>query len=251
MKTEAPTIWELESEAELLSPRAVAAVVIGVLISLYAIALLLIARRAMGAFTAELAWQVVLAAALMSFAAISGLRILWRRTFPESLVAKPQAAVDAWIGWGASLTLVLIAGGVSFPRGESQDWMLWVPVLVADQVLRRRLFEGREPTEPFITKPQAMGRDQLQQIVRTRDVAGHETVAATLRADFVTGQRNATVYLGFCPPLARVPEIEITPVDGAEVKIVQAFAHGARIDVRLARVATEAKSIFLNVNAQG
>jgi hypothetical protein len=48
-----------------------------------------------------------------------------------------------------------------------------------------------------------------------------------------------------------MPEISITPVDGADVKIVQAFAHGARVDVRLAQVAAEAKSIFLNVNARG
>ena len=80
--------------------------------------------------------------------------------------------------------------------------------------------------------------------------AGGEMVAARLRADFVAGQRNATVYVGFCPPLARVPEITIDPVEGAEAKIVQAFAHGVRIDVRLAQVATEATSISLNVIAR-
>ena len=82
MKAEAPTIWELESDAEYLPPRSVAALVIGVLVALYAIALLLVARRAMGAFTAELPWQAVLITAFTSFAVISGLRILWRRAFP-------------------------------------------------------------------------------------------------------------------------------------------------------------------------
>lgn len=246
MKVEAPTIWELEAEAEYLSPRTVAAVVIGTLVGLYAIALLLIARRMMGAFTEELSWQAVLATAMLSFALVSGLRVLWWLTFSKSLVAKPQAA---WIGWGSSLTLVLLAAGISFPRGGSQDWVLWLPVLVADQVLRRWLFESRGPLVPIAAKPRAAG-DTWQQVVRTRDASGAETVSATLRADFVPDQRNASVYLGFCPPLACAPEITIGPVAGAEAKIVQAFAHGVRIDVRLDQVARDAKSISLNVVAK-
>lgn len=253
MKVEAPTIWELEAETEYLSPRTVAAVVIGTLVGLYAIALLLIARRTMGAFTEELSWQAVLATAMLSFALVSGLRVLWWRTFSKSLVAKPPATADrgqaAWIGWGTSLTLVLLAAGISFPRGGSQDWVLWLPVLVADQVLRRWLFESRGPLVPIAAKPRAAG-DAWQQVVRTRDASGAETVSATLRADFVPDQRNASVYLGFCPPLACTPEITVGPVVGAEAKIVQAFAHGVRIDVRLDQVARDAKSISLNVVAK-
>jgi hypothetical protein len=253
MKSSAPTIWELESDANFLSPRVMRIVVIGGLVALYAIALLLIARRMMGALTAELPWQTVAATTMLSFALVSGLRVLWWRACSEPLAAKPQAA---WVGWGASLILVLIAGAISFPRGNSQTWLLWLPVLAADQWLRWRMFGKQQVTESVSAKPSAMadrGRtagSTLQQIVRTRDAVGMETVTATLRADFVVGQRNATVYVGFCPPLSRVPDLTIEPVDGADAKVVQAFAHGVRIDVRLAQAARGASSVAVNVVAK-
>jgi hypothetical protein len=247
MKAKAPTIWELESEGEYLSPQSVRAIVVGSLGALYAIALLLIARRMSGALTEELPWPAVAMTATLSFALVSGLRVLWCRSLTELQIAKPRAA---WIGWGASLTLVLLAGGVSFPRGDSQDWMIWLPVLAADQWLRWRLFGDQPAAQPVTAKSLALRIDEYQQILRSRDAAGMETVVATLRADFVEGQRNATVYVGFCPPLARVPEITIEPLDGAEAKIVQAFTHGARIDVRLAQVAREAMSLSLSVVAK-
>jgi hypothetical protein len=283
MKSPAPTIWELESEAEHLSPQGMRGIVVGGLIALYAVALLLVARRMMGALTEELSWPAVGITALLSFAIVSGLRVLWWRSFSDLGIAKPQAAAKppatadrrqaaAWVGWGGSLTLLLLAGGVSFPRGGSQDWVIWVPVLVADQWLRWRMagdeqnFKVPSPSpspgywggglvkgsKPPATadRRQAAGKDEYQQIVRTRDSMGVEMVTATLRTDFVEGQRNATVYVGFCPPLARVPVITIAPLDGAEAKIVQAFAHGARIDVRLAQLAREAMSVSLNLVAK-
>lgn len=243
MKVEVPTTWEMHAEEEWLSPRAVALLVVSVLAVLYAIALLLIARRMLGAFTAELPWQAVLVTATTSFAIISGVRMLWRRASPE------PTTVDKWIGWGASLALVLLAGGVSFPRGQSLDWVIWLPALIADHALRRRLCVDRPLKELTVAKRPAAGHE-FQQIVRTRDSAGVETVTATLRADFVEGQRHATVYVAFCPPLAGVPRIAVAPVTDAEIKIVQAFAHGARIDVRLARAAPQARSVHLHVDAR-
>jgi hypothetical protein len=268
MKAKAPTIWELEAEGEYLSPQVMRALVVGGLVVLYAVALLLVARRMMGALTEELAGPVVVATALLSFALVSGLRVLWWRTFSEPEIVdslspnlSPNPSPEyrgggfqkAWIGWGASLTLVLIVGAISFPRGGSQQWMIWLPVLAADQWLRWRMFAEKPPAEQMGAKAiqlQTAG-DAWQQVVRTRDVAGVETVTAALRADFVEGQRSATVYVGFCPPLNRVPEISLAPLEGAEAKIVQAFPHGARIDVRLAQAAREAMSVSLNVVARG
>ena len=273
MKAKAPTIWELETEAEWLSPRVTRMLVVGGLTALYAVALLLVARRMMGALTEEPTWPVVAVTALVSLALVSGLRVLWWRSFsglenvdrlsansaPESWEGGLQ---KAWINWGASLTLVLIAGAISLPRGGSQQWVIWLPILAADQWLRWRLFGNHEPTingPSPIPSPEyrqgGLGISQAtdsawQQVVRTRDSHGAERVAATLRADFVEGQRNATVYVGFCPPLARVPEITLGPLEGAEAKIVQAFPHGARIDVRLAQAARGACSVDLNVVAK-
>ncbi len=244
MTASAPTAGQVDTDNGAGSPRLVAALVIGVLVTLYAFSLLLVARRMMGAFTADLPWPALLATALAAFAAITGMRILWRRTFPEPIV------VDPWIGWGATLTLVLLAAGLSFPGEHPRDWFIWLPLLICDQVLRRHLFDAVgagvvSPAKPQATLP-------TQQIVRTCDAAGRETIHATLRADFQAGQRNATVYVGFCPPLASMPEITVEPAAGpaADFKIVQAFAHGTRIDVRLAQVSIEQASVELNLVAK-
>ncbi len=77
-------------------------------------------------------------------------------------------------------------------------------------------------------------------------------IRAILRADFQMGQRHATVYVGFCPPLATVPEISVEAAAGnvSECKIMQAFAHGARIDVRLASPAWEETSVTIHLIAE-
>lgn len=250
MTTSAPTAWQLASDDEHCSPRTVAALVFGVLTTLYAVSLLLIARRMMGALTTELAWPALLVSALATFVIIAGTRIIWRRAFPEATIG------DQWIGWGASLTLVLLAAGLSFPGHQQRDWLIWLPLLICDQILRRAFFGSKNLAAleiPFAqTSAARLSGDHLQQIVRVRDTDGHETIHAILRADFQTSQRNATVYVGFCPPLARMPKItiELSAGPAADFKIVQAFAHGARIDVRLAQIAMEPVSVVLNLIAK-
>ena len=91
----------------------------------------------------------------------------------------------------------------------------------------------------------------LQQLTRIRNDAGVESIFGTLRAEFAPGQRHATLHVGFCPPLAGTPAIEADPAEGpdATVKVMQAFAHGARLEVRLAALATEPCSVLLEITA--
>jgi hypothetical protein len=248
MRTQPNALWHLESQP-LVSPRGVAGVVIGALASLILISLLLIARRVSDGITADLPLGTLAATALATLAIVIGTRMLWRRTFLDG------TAVDPWIGWGGSAALLLLAIGVSFPAQRIEDWIVWLPVLVIDQVVRRRMFESRDKIqeESKIAKPQAaLQAEQIQHLVRSRDADGAEIVRATLRADFVTQQRAATVYVGFCPPLVSQPEltVELPSVPASEFKIVQAFPHGARIDVRLASTATQAMCVILNVTAK-
>jgi hypothetical protein len=244
MATRTSLLAELESEP-LISQRGVAAMVIGALASLILFALLLIVRRISGGITADLPLSTLGTTALAALAIVTGTRMAWRRTFLEGTEA------DAAIGWAGSAAMVLLAIGVSFPAQRAEDWIVWLPALVVDQLVRRRVFESHDQVvEVRIAKPQAaLGAEQVQQFVRSRDASGAETVHAILRADFVPGQRTATAYVGFCPPLAGRPEITIESESAAEYKIVQAFSHGARIDVRLAATATEALSVILNVTA--
>jgi hypothetical protein len=235
---------ELETEP-LISPRGVATIVIGALASLILLALLLIVRRVSGGITADLPLATLTTTALAALAIVTGTRMAWRRTFLEG------TEVDEAIGWAGSAAMVLLAIGVSFPAQRAEDWIVWLPVLVVDQLVRRRVFETHDQIEELkIAKPQArLKAREFQQIVRLRDAGGVETVNAILRADFVPGQRTATVYVGFCPPLAGRPEITVESESAAEFKVVQAFSHGVRIDVRLAATAVEAMSVVLNVTA--
>lgn len=246
MATRSSLLAELEAEP-LISPRGVAAMVISALASLILFALLLIVRRVAGSITADLPLVTLATTALAALAIVTGTRMAWQRTFLEGTEA------DTTIGWAGSAAMVLLAIGVSFPAQRVEDWIVWLPVLVVDQLVRRLVLETDDQVEEVnIAKPQAALRgEQVQQIVRSRSADGAEIVHATLRADFVPGQRTATVYVGFCPPLGGRPEITIEAASGpnAEFKIVQAFSHGARIDVRLAATAIEAMSAVLHVTA--
>lgn len=237
-------LWHIEQN-ERLSRRAIGAFAIAALGLLYGIAIFIVARRAMGAFTTKLDDVSLLSAALIAFAVVTGIRVAWRRAQPEPTV------FDGWIAWGSSLTLILLAGGLSYPARDERDWLIWLPILIADQILRWKLSSPpRQPVESFASRPKLSG-SATQQFTRSLDSADKETVHATLRADFQPGQRNATVYLGFCPPLAAVPQIaaEVTSGPVAELKVVQSLPHGVRIDVRLAAVAMENTSVVLSVVA--
>lgn len=235
-------LWQLETER--LSPRVVKAIVVAALAVLGGLALLLIARRTSGALTADLPWQSLLVTAAVLFLAITGLRFAWRRTFPE------PTTWDPWVAWGASLIFILLA--VSFPGSNEYSWFIWLPLVGADQWLRWKLLGEASVDREKVAAPLRLSGNELQQITRSRSADGRETVYATLRAEFRAGQRTAAVYVGFCPPLTNVPEVTIESTDGiaAELKIVQAFPHGARIDVRLAREALVPMSVVLKVVAR-
>jgi hypothetical protein len=92
----------------------------------------------------------------------------------------------------------------------------------------------------------------MQRIVRERGVDGSEVIRGALRAEFAAGQRNATLHVGFCPPLAALPRIELETGEGpdAEVKVAQAFTHGARLEVRLSEPAEDACSVLVELTAK-
>lgn len=245
MATSPPITWQDESK-ELLSPRAIAGFVIGALAMFNGLALFLVVRRMMGAFTGDLPFLMLVVTGLVTFVIVTGLRTLWRHSFLEA-TPYDHWIYNRWMMGSSWLTLPLLALGLSTtPR----DWLLWLPLIAADQFLSRgKLFTSFSSAKT--ATPTQLADDQIQQITRTRDAVGQETIHATLRADFQMGQRHATVYVGFCPPLATVPEITAEAADEnvSECKIVQAFPHGARIDLRLASPAWEETSVTICLTA--
>ena len=217
---------------------------VGVLLG---VAALLAARRLAGALTAPLPAGPLLATAALAGAIVLGGRAAWRRILVESPTAK-QRAQTRLLAWTGTLALWLLAVGCSHPATRLVDWVAWLPLLMADQVLRQGFLGGREER----AKPQAVGGgDVVQQLCRTRGADGGESIQGTLRAEFAAGQRHAALHVGFCPPLARLPQVDAEPGDGpdASVRVVQAFAHGARLEVRLADPAEEACTVLVEFSA--
>jgi hypothetical protein len=229
---------------------------------------LLAARRYVGALDAELPLTALALTAAVAGAIVFAGRVAWRRSLSEPTPVVGRFAELAF-AWGGSIALVLIAVGCS-NFGQTRDWLIWLPLITADQFHRHWFLHGawypgarpkeRAPAiglyEPELAAHGAAatldvdGR-VLQQQVRICDAAGDESVSGILYANFAAGQRTATLHVGFCPPLARWPRVEAhaTGLPPAEVKVAQAMAHGARLEVRLAVPAAKACSVAVEYSA--
>jgi hypothetical protein len=73
--------------------------------------------------------------------------------------------------------------------------------------------------------------DQWQ--VRRTDDEG-ETCEGSLRVHLGRGERDATLHIAFCPPLATTPTVELEDVDGLgwELKATTTYPYGLRLTVR-------------------
>jgi hypothetical protein len=225
---------------------AVRAAVVSGVAAVAAIGLLLVTRRAAGAVTAELGAWSLLASLMLAVAVVFGGRIAWRQF--------SATRFDSALAWGGTASIILLCVGCAWPNTESYWWLLWLPFVGTDHFSRRQFLKSaasrsarpRGPKAEAIAAPNfedgESDGDVLQTIVRSRDADGVESIRGTLRAEFAAGQRHATLFVGFCPPLARLPDIEVEVVDGpdATVKVVQALAHGVQLELRLAEPAEEA-----------
>jgi hypothetical protein len=97
-------------------------------------------------------------------------------------------------------------------------------------------------------KREATASDQvLQELTRFRTSQGKEAIRGKLVAEFATGQREANLYVAFCPPFQRLPDVEaqVAGNPAATVKVAQRLHHGAQFDVRLAAPAEEPLSVTI------
>ncbi len=236
---------------------------------------LFLVRRLTGALSADLTPQVMLLLALATAATLAFSRIAWRRSFPLE-TPEDLSFTDQVLGWASSAALLMLAVGSCFPANRTTDWLIWLPILVADQFWRQNFFDAGEPWAPFsgedefdlpmsptpaiANAPQPDNselKNIVQQLFRLQDEQHHEVIYGTVRADFVAGQRTAVVHVGFCPPLTYLPEIEAEALPGsrlqgslAKIKVVQALAHGTRLDIRLPVSATTDGQLWIDMAAR-
>jgi len=249
--------WQFRAQPAMVST--VASIVVGLL----AIGLLIVGRRLSGAFSADLPAGAMLLLALVTASVLTYTRIAWRRNFPLETPEELSFA-DQLLGWGSSLALALLAIGCCYPANRTADWLIWLPILVADQLWRQNFFDAEELGSSVVEDLQEESRPRLaladtpqhdaivQQLYRLRDEQGQEVIYGTVRADFVAEQRTAIVHVGFCPPLAYLPEIEAEALPGgaaAKIKVAQSLAHGARLDVRLSTFPTTDCQVWIDLAA--
>ncbi len=228
------------------------------------VGLLVFVRRLLGPLSGELPPAIMLFVALATAGMAAFARIAWRRNFPLGSPAD-LSSTDLVIGWASSLGLLLLAVGCCYPGYRTEDWLIWLPILIADQFWRQTFFDAGEPwihdetTDTEDTLVPALevvelpqDENLVQQLYRLADEDGQEIIYGTVRADFVAEQRTTVVHIGFCPPLTYLPEIEAEALPGsiAKIKVVQALAHGTRLEVRLPAPAEEDFFLWIDMAAR-
>jgi hypothetical protein len=195
-----------------------------------ALSLFLFVRRATGALTVPLGAPQLVATAMVVF--------LW------ALVVREFTRKRATYFWISLCTMLLVAIGCSFPVARVIDWLVWVPAIGCIAVLplatRIRLpnsRRGRLNSMDADANPEQV----LQQLTRFRTADGKNAIRGTVLAEFVVGERQTTLYVGFCPPFELLPVVDAGVNDEleAEVKLAQVLHNGAQLDVRLSEPAEE------------
>jgi hypothetical protein len=213
-------------------------------------------------------WVTRLVFVVFAFVAAIGLFLLERRIvgeLDEPLRALPlmaTAVIVAAIAFllcerteHSNLSLSLSAGLIlvfalacSFPGNRFVDWLIWsaasAAAFAASVIQRLRSAESPIPTSIRVADVVDLEADPdaekvLQNLTRVRTAEGHEAIRGTLVAEFEPGARQTTLHIAFCPPFEQLPEIDANLVDdsNAELKLTQAFHHGAQFEVRLPEAA--------------
>jgi hypothetical protein len=198
----------------------------------------LLARRAAGAFSDELPTPQLFIVATIALAWTSAVREL---SHPNAIV--PSIAITV---------LLALAIACSYPGARILDWLLWPAVMLEAVFLpalrRNHVAASLRDANPSLgeTRPreidtEAPAENILQHLTRIRLDDGREAIRGELTAEFATGERQTTLYVAFCPPFERLPQIEADIADDSEatVKVAQFLHNGAQLEVRLPDVADE------------
>jgi hypothetical protein len=175
------------------------------------------------------------------------------------------------------LGLVLLWMAVILPEVAAHvDWSAWRDRLVRLQRTARAVATDEPPSQPsasagqfklFDDHARPVQDDELldeiaaaeefdpgivQQVTRLRHDDGQESVIGWCRVHFAAGQRQASSHLAFCPPLERVPVIELEQIDGpdARLKAGQTLAHGVRVELKLSQPTGEPSEVLYRFHAR-
>jgi hypothetical protein len=225
--------------------RAESALVIASIVFAIAIGSFLVWRCAVGAIDTPIPAVGLVATAL-------GLTV-WAIVVRAVAATLPIGRLWTWrqaAGWAVLGVVVLFAVGCSYPGARILDWLVWLSagaVVFAAPAVMHMKKESLLKRNSAKTDGSASDEKILQQYSRVRSAEGQDTISGTLVAEFAVGERQVTVYAGFCPPFELLPEVEVYVADDfdAEVKLIQVLHNGAQIEVRLSEPAEEPASVVI------
>jgi hypothetical protein len=201
----------------------------------------LLARRVLGAFSSQLPSLELLITAVIVTTCVLVVRELSSRD-----------RLDTALGL---ITLLMFALACSYPGERVVDWLVWPTAMFAVVLCPplRRHVARQSGQRPEIRNGECKIERVLQEITRVRTEDGHESIRGLLVAELPAGERQATLYIAFCPPFERLPEVEVNLVDDidATVKITHVLHNGAQLDVRLAGAAAEPINVTVELFASG
>lgn len=214
-----------------------------------AVGLFLIERRFSGALSTPLPAPQLIATGALLAAWVVAVRKLSRTT--------PALTALAFVA------ILLIALACSYPGNRIIDWLVWPTAMFAAALFpltlqlaapgHHAVVGEARPTDglPTPNSLDAEPEQVLQQITRIRNADGTEAIRATLVGEFETGDRQTTLYVVFCPPFERLPQVEVDVADDLEatVKLTQVLHNGAQIEVRLAEPAEESSRVAIELFA--
>ena len=202
--------------------------------------LFLVARRAAGALSSSGRIEIVALTALLLVAWAWLVRSTFLRERAVNLIHL-AGELRSWDSpfaiWLPLIVTSLFAIGCSYPFARALDFIVW-SVALAAVIWGPRFALPARRSSPSIDD-EICADSILQELTRYRLADGREAVRGTLRADFAAGQRSTTLYVAFCPPFERLPQVDTSVLDGppATVKRLQVLHQGAQLEVRLAEMA--------------
>ncbi len=209
----------------------------------------LVLRRATGAITSPLPALplVVTAASLVGWTLL--IQLTWRTT-RRSIAGELRSPDRFATFWVPLSTVLLFAVGCSYPGNRAIDWLVW-PTAMAAVVWSSYSLRPARRSSPAKAHGPAVAEQVLQEITRVRTSDGVEAIRGTLVAEFGAGQRDAMLYVAFCPPFERLPEIEAEVADDspAAVKVAQRLHNGTQLEVRLPKPAEEPRAVTIQLFA--
>jgi hypothetical protein len=218
----------------------------------FALGLFLIARRATGDITSlvPIPLLVVTAGTLLACTWFARETLANAMAGNVRLAGRVVGSFEALLSlWLPILTIVLFAVALSYPGARLVDWLIWLSVLGLVLAGQFRLIPARRSSPAKVRNRR--GEQLIQDLKRYRTATGRELLRGRLLAEFLPGQRSATLYAAFCPPFEFLPHVDANVIgnSAASVKLAQVMHNGVQLEVRLSRVANAQQEVTVEVLA--